>query len=220
MPNSHQHITCATRGERTLDHCYTPFKRGYKAEYKAASGEWWRMPRGGTEREWSCRWSSATPDAYGGNCECWRILSGQSELILCSFEDSNNTANGTVAEWVPLIRMSTLSVTLSIQPLLGWVRGPSLLLVHYCLCAQDCLSSMPEWLPASGPHLGGHDIFWEADLCLFTPFLHGPAATCLPAKQIHRRCCFPGTARLPLSSWQKGGYVRMLFIDYSSAFKP
>jgi len=31
MPNFHQHITCATRGERTLDHCYTPFKRGYKA---------------------------------------------------------------------------------------------------------------------------------------------------------------------------------------------
>jgi len=26
-----QHITCATRGERTLDHCYMPFKRGYKA---------------------------------------------------------------------------------------------------------------------------------------------------------------------------------------------
>jgi len=31
MPNFHQHITCATRGEITLDHCYTTFKRGYKA---------------------------------------------------------------------------------------------------------------------------------------------------------------------------------------------
>jgi len=31
MPNIHQHITCATRGERTLDHCYTAFKKGSKA---------------------------------------------------------------------------------------------------------------------------------------------------------------------------------------------
>jgi len=31
MLNFRQHITCATRGERSLDHCYTPFKRGYKA---------------------------------------------------------------------------------------------------------------------------------------------------------------------------------------------
>jgi len=29
-PNFHQHM-CATRGERTLDHCYTPLKRGDKA---------------------------------------------------------------------------------------------------------------------------------------------------------------------------------------------
>ena len=31
MPNFRQHITCATRGDKTLDHCYTPFKNGYKA---------------------------------------------------------------------------------------------------------------------------------------------------------------------------------------------
>jgi len=31
MPNFCQHITCATRGEITMDHCYKPFKRGYKA---------------------------------------------------------------------------------------------------------------------------------------------------------------------------------------------
>jgi len=30
MPKFHQHITFASRGERTLDHFYTPFKRGYK----------------------------------------------------------------------------------------------------------------------------------------------------------------------------------------------
>jgi len=28
MSNFHQHIKCATRGERTLDNCYMPFKRG------------------------------------------------------------------------------------------------------------------------------------------------------------------------------------------------
>ncbi|KAK1787527.1 hypothetical protein P4O66_016026 [Electrophorus voltai] len=26
-----QHITCPTRGKRTLDHCYTPYKDSYKA---------------------------------------------------------------------------------------------------------------------------------------------------------------------------------------------
>jgi len=39
MPNFHQHIACATRGERTLDHCYTPFKRGYKAAPLPAFGK-------------------------------------------------------------------------------------------------------------------------------------------------------------------------------------
>jgi len=29
MPNLHPRIMCATKGERTLDLCYTPFKRGY-----------------------------------------------------------------------------------------------------------------------------------------------------------------------------------------------
>jgi len=29
MPNFHHHV--CYQGERTLDHCYTPFKRGYKA---------------------------------------------------------------------------------------------------------------------------------------------------------------------------------------------
>jgi len=27
-----QHIDCPSRGERTLDHCYSPFKDGYKAK--------------------------------------------------------------------------------------------------------------------------------------------------------------------------------------------
>ncbi len=32
MPEFHQHIDCATRGINTLDHCYTPFKNGYRME--------------------------------------------------------------------------------------------------------------------------------------------------------------------------------------------
>ncbi|XP_041841970.1 uncharacterized protein LOC121640325 [Melanotaenia boesemani] len=32
MPEFTQHINCPTRGERTLDHCYSPFKEGYKAK--------------------------------------------------------------------------------------------------------------------------------------------------------------------------------------------
>lgn len=29
--NFYQHVPCSTRGNNTLDHCYTPFKEGYKA---------------------------------------------------------------------------------------------------------------------------------------------------------------------------------------------
>jgi len=29
--------------------------------------------------------------------------------------------------------------------------------VHHCPYAQDCLSSMPEWLLTGGPHLSGQD---------------------------------------------------------------
>ncbi|KAK3509535.1 hypothetical protein QTP70_001183 [Hemibagrus guttatus] len=32
VPNFYQHITCPTRAERTLDHCYTTIKDGYKAQ--------------------------------------------------------------------------------------------------------------------------------------------------------------------------------------------
>ena len=39
MPNLHQHIDCATRGTRTLDHCYTTFKNGYKAQSLAPVGK-------------------------------------------------------------------------------------------------------------------------------------------------------------------------------------
>lgn len=39
MPNFYQHIDCATRGSRTLDHCYTPFKGGYKAQSLAPVGK-------------------------------------------------------------------------------------------------------------------------------------------------------------------------------------
>ncbi|KAK1802532.1 hypothetical protein P4O66_004157 [Electrophorus voltai] len=31
MPNLYQHVTFPTRGNRTLDHCYTPYKDSYKA---------------------------------------------------------------------------------------------------------------------------------------------------------------------------------------------
>ncbi|XP_041962711.1 uncharacterized protein LOC121720538 [Alosa sapidissima] len=32
MPDFYQHVKCNSRGERTLDHCYTLFKDGYKAK--------------------------------------------------------------------------------------------------------------------------------------------------------------------------------------------
>ena len=31
LSHYHQHITVATRGERTLDHCYSTVQKGYKA---------------------------------------------------------------------------------------------------------------------------------------------------------------------------------------------
>ncbi len=39
MPNFHQHISCPTRGQNTLDHCYTQFKNAYKARSLPAFGK-------------------------------------------------------------------------------------------------------------------------------------------------------------------------------------
>ncbi len=39
MPNFHQHISCPTRGQNTLDHCYTQFKNAYKARALPAFGK-------------------------------------------------------------------------------------------------------------------------------------------------------------------------------------
>ncbi len=39
MPNFQQHISCPTRGQNTLDHCYTQFKNAYKARSLPAFGK-------------------------------------------------------------------------------------------------------------------------------------------------------------------------------------
>ncbi len=39
MPNFQQHISCPTRGQNTLDHCYTPFKNAYKDRSLPAFGK-------------------------------------------------------------------------------------------------------------------------------------------------------------------------------------
>ncbi|XP_076745749.1 uncharacterized protein LOC112435595 [Maylandia zebra] len=39
MPNFYQHVPCPTRGDRILDHCYTPYKQGYKAVSHPAFGK-------------------------------------------------------------------------------------------------------------------------------------------------------------------------------------
>ncbi len=39
MPNFHQHISCPTKGQNTLDHCYTQFKNAYKARSLPAFGK-------------------------------------------------------------------------------------------------------------------------------------------------------------------------------------
>ena len=39
MPDFHQLIDCATRGINTLDHCYTPFKNGYRADMLPVFGK-------------------------------------------------------------------------------------------------------------------------------------------------------------------------------------
>ncbi|KAL0199448.1 hypothetical protein M9458_007988, partial [Cirrhinus mrigala] len=38
-PNFYQHITCPTRGDRTLDHCYTTVKDAYKAQSRPPFGK-------------------------------------------------------------------------------------------------------------------------------------------------------------------------------------
>ncbi len=39
MPNFHQHVSCPTRGQNTLDHCYSQFKNAYKARSLPAFGK-------------------------------------------------------------------------------------------------------------------------------------------------------------------------------------
>ncbi|XDV17385.1 hypothetical protein PO909_023250, partial [Leuciscus waleckii] len=39
MPNFYQHVTCPTRGNNTLDHCYSQFKNAYKARSQPAFGK-------------------------------------------------------------------------------------------------------------------------------------------------------------------------------------
>ncbi|KAF1378906.1 hypothetical protein PFLUV_G00195360 [Perca fluviatilis] len=38
-PDLRQHVTCPTRGERTLDHCHSPLKDGYKTKSLPPSGK-------------------------------------------------------------------------------------------------------------------------------------------------------------------------------------
>ncbi len=39
MPNLYQHVSCPTRGPKTLDHCYTQFKNAYNARSLPAFGK-------------------------------------------------------------------------------------------------------------------------------------------------------------------------------------
>ncbi len=39
MPNFHQHVSCPTRGPKTLDHCYSQFKNAYKARSLPSFGK-------------------------------------------------------------------------------------------------------------------------------------------------------------------------------------
>ncbi len=39
MPNLYQHVSCPTRGQNTLDHCYTQFKNAYNARSLPALGK-------------------------------------------------------------------------------------------------------------------------------------------------------------------------------------
>ncbi|KAI4800299.1 hypothetical protein KUCAC02_013344, partial [Chaenocephalus aceratus] len=38
LPNYHQQVTCPSRGNNTLDHCYTPLKEAYRASAGAPLG--------------------------------------------------------------------------------------------------------------------------------------------------------------------------------------
>ena len=39
LPNFYQHVTCPTRGENTLDHCYSQFKDGYRSQALSPFGK-------------------------------------------------------------------------------------------------------------------------------------------------------------------------------------
>ncbi len=71
----------------------------------------------------------------------------------------------------------------------------------------------------SDTHL--QQVFWEAHQrphLLCAACLTGPTTICIPQKLFHRRryCLHPAHCSLPPEN--KNTYVRMLFVDYSSAF--
>ncbi len=82
----------------------------------------------------------------------------------------------------------------------------------------------PEWLSSRCPHINSHEGFWETckepHLLLYSCYF-GPSSVCLsPKYRIYWWCHLSRHALFPHTHWQQknGNCVRLLFIDYSTAF--
>ncbi len=88
-------------------------------------------------------------------------------------------------------------------------------------CPIETSSQLLKWLPAGSSDLCGDEVLWET--CrklhhLLTAPIPGPAAVCAATDPWMMQ--LTNSSTLPWPTWTSGGenYVKMLFVDYSSAF--
>jgi hypothetical protein len=107
-----------------------------------------------------------------------------------------------------------------------WVSNTNMFQAdHHSPCAQH-EGNLPKWLQTRSTHVRSHEVLWKAGngshQHQYSRNLR-PTPICIPPKQIHRWCNLMQSDAIALhtalSHLDKiNTYMRMLFIDYSSAF--
>ncbi len=111
----------------------------------------------------------------------------------------------------------------SMSPLLILWFPPPLKNLSSSLCLRT-VTLLPEWLSSSCPHINSHEGFWETckePYLLLHPCYFGPSSVCLsiaPNRSTDDAISHALHSSLTHINHNNGNYVRLLFIDYSSAF--
>jgi len=109
MPNVQQHIPCATKADKTMDHCYTTFKRGYKAASlppfaKSDNATTFLLPEDNQRIAWEAvvtmdvkQWSDQTEADHQDALIDWDMFSGTSSSDVSEFTDVVTSFKATLA---------------------------------------------------------------------------------------------------------------------------